>query len=159
MSTKSKKEYNDKIAIWNLMSALDRKDYDYYDRLTLEEQNKISPYLLMRWMVSVEGTGDIPSYYVVATHELSNLNLFNISKHKKLCWLILCTISPKIGKQRHFWLGNSVSTKKKNTEIKERLCALLPNMKEEEIDLIIKLKTSREIETWLEENGNRLQKK
>ena len=68
MAIKSKKEYNDKLAIWNIMSAADKKDYNFYDRLTNDQKKQFSPYLLMRWFSTVEGITDISKYYTIATN-------------------------------------------------------------------------------------------
>jgi len=151
MGTKSKKDYSDPLAIHNEMAAFDRKDYDYYDRLTDDQKKVFSPYILMRWGSTVEGNNDISKYYAVATNEFVNAHLWSLNKHKKLQWLSCCTVSPGIGKQRHYWLGANKG--KGSSALKNILLELLPNEKESDIDLMIQLNTKEEIKEWLRQCG------
>jgi hypothetical protein len=151
MSKKTKKEYDDPLSIWQEMKAVDLKDYDYYDRLNEDQKKQFSTYLLMRWASTVEGTGDIPKYYTVATNEFVNANFFSLSRHKKLQWLIICAISPNIGKQRHYWLGANKG--KGSSALKNILLELLPNTKESDIDLMLKLNAKEELKEWLRQCG------
>ncbi len=151
MGTKSKRDYNDPLAIHNELAAIDRKDYTYYDQLTEDQKKEFSPYILMRWCSTVEGNNDISKYYAIATNEFSNLNFFSLSRHKKLQWLIICTVSPNVGKQRHYWLGANKG--KGSSALKNMLMEQLPNTKENDIDLILKLRTKEEIKEWLKQCG------
>jgi hypothetical protein len=151
MGTKSKKDYNDPLAIHNEMAAFDRKEYDYYDRLTEDQKKQFSPYILMRWGSTVEGNNDISKYYAVAANEYVNTSLWSLSKHKKLQWLTCCTVSPGIGKQRHYWLGANKG--KGSSALKNLLLELLPNEKESDIDLMLKVNTKEEIKEWLRQCG------
>ena len=147
MATKTKKEYNDPLSIWQEMAALDRKDYSYYARLNDDQKKEFSPYLLMRWGSLVENNGDIAAYYAVAMNEYVNQNLWELAKHKELQWLCLCAVSPNVGKQKHGWLG-AAKGKKTNT-LKNKIMELLPNTKESDIDLLMKVHTTEEIKEWL----------
>ena len=148
---KTKKDYNDPLAIWNEMAAVDKKDYGFYDRLTEDQKKKFSPYLIMRWTSSIEGNGDMAKYYLVATNEFTNNNLWDISKHKKLQWLTCCTISPIAEKQKHYWLGAAKG--KGTSSLKNILLEQLPNEKENDIDLILKINSKEEIKEWLRKCG------
>jgi hypothetical protein len=151
MATKSKKDFNDPLSIWNEMIAVDKKDYDYYDRLTDDQKKQFSPYLIMRWSSTVEGNNDIAKYYAVATNEFANTNFFDLSKHKKLQWLSICAISPNIGKQKHYWLGAAKG--KGSSALKNILMERLPNTKENDIDLILQTNSKEEIKEWLRQWG------
>lgn len=151
MSKKTKKEYDDPLSIWQEMKAVDLKDYDYYDRLNEDQKKQFSTYLLMRWASTVEGNGDIPKYYAVATNEFVNANFFSLSRHKKLQWLSICAISPNIGKQKHYWLGAAKGNG--SSSIKKLLMEHLPITKEDEIDLILRVNTKEEIILWLRQCG------
>jgi hypothetical protein len=150
MGTATKKQYNDSLAIWNEMSAFDKKDYNYYDRLTDDQKQKFSPYLLMRWGSTVEASVDIESFYTIAVNEYVNYNFWDLQKHKKLQWLSCCASSPNIGKQRHYWLG---SNKKKSSSLKKLLKEKLINIKEDEIDILISINSTEVIKEWLLQNG------
>jgi hypothetical protein len=89
------------------MEALDRKDYSYYDRLTAEQQKGFVPFMLTHWMSAVQSRdSDIQQYYVQSTNEAANKYLLHeaITKHPKLQWLMLCAVSPNVGKQFHKYI-------------------------------------------------------
>jgi hypothetical protein len=104
----------------------------------------------MRCSSTVEGNSEISKYYTVATNEFANTNFWELSKHKKLQWLVCCLISPKIGKQRHYWLGAS---KQNGSKLKNALLDLLPDKKTKDIDLILQLNSEEEILEWMKQLG------
>ena len=146
-----KKDYNDPLSIWNEMAAVDNKDYEFYDRLTDDQKKIFSPYLILKWGSAVEGNGDISKYYAVSANEFANIDFFNLSKHKKLQWLVCCAISPKIGKQRHYWLGGS--KRKGSSALKNLILEQLPTIKESDVDLILHTQPKEEIFQWLRNSG------
>lgn len=151
MGTKSKRDWNDPLAIHNEMAAFDRKDYGYYDRLDDDQKKQFSPYILMRWGSTVEGNDDISKYYAVAVNEFVNGDFWSLNKHKKLQWLICCTASPGIGKQKHYWLG--ANKRESSNPFKKYLMEYYPNMKLDEIDLILKTHSIEELKDWLRRCG------
>jgi hypothetical protein len=107
---------NQDFNLFEAIAALDKKDYGYYDKLTPEQQRKFVPFMLIKWLSYVKGSGDIAGYYVMSTEYNANKYFFNesVSKHPKLQWYMLCAASPGLGKQYHQWLP----------QIKERVSLL-----------------------------------
>lgn len=106
-----KKQVEDKLDkvdfdLFGALNALDKKDYNYYDKLTDEQKKKFVPFMLIHFLSSVKGSGDLQGYYVMSTNYHANKYLFNeiIQKHPKLQWLMLCASSPGIGKQFHQYI-------------------------------------------------------
>ena len=62
----------DRLNIRNEMAAYDRKQRDYYDCMTEEEQKKFSPYLMIRWGSTVQGSRELQEFYVIAANQLVN---------------------------------------------------------------------------------------
>lgn len=93
--------------LFDALSALDRKDYKYWDNLTVEQQKKFMPYMLLQWMSSVGGSADLQQYYLNSVDYHANKYMFNdaIQRNPKLQWLLLCASSPGIGPQRHQWIS------------------------------------------------------
>jgi len=104
------------VDLFDVLNAIDRKDYDYYDRLKPEQQKKIVPFMLAKWVSAVKANGDVARYYVQSIEYNVNKYLFNevIQDHPKLQWQMLCAASPGIGKQFHQWIP----------QIKERVTML-----------------------------------
>ena len=144
---------SDKLNIQNEMRCLDSKDRKFYDSLTEEERKKFSNYLMIRWGSSVVGPSELQEYYLVACNERLNKHFFELSKHPKLQWLLATTISPGMGNHRHQWIPPKKKEKGDN-EIKKALLELYPTMKADEINLLSKLITKKELKELMKDLGN-----
>lgn len=123
VSTDEKFEKQD-FDLFNALTALDKKDYNYFDKLTDEQQKKFVPYMMTLWMSTVKASSDVSGFYIMSTEHAANKHLFNeyVQKHPKLQWLMLCAASPGIGKQFHQWiphLSSKVSQLKETPKEKE----------------------------------------
>ena len=143
---------SDKLNIQNEMRCLDVKDRNFYDSLTDEERKKFSNYLMIRWGSSVVGPSELQEYYLVATNERLNKHFFELSRHPKLQWLLATTVSPGMGNHRHQWIAPKKKEKGDN-EIKKALMTLYPTMKSDEIELLSKLITKKELNELLKDFG------
>ena len=115
---------NIEFDLFEAITALDKKDYGYYDRLTVEQKKKFTPYMMTHWMSAVKDNGGVQGYYVMNTEYTANKYLFNenVQKHPKLQWLMLCAASPGIGKQFHQWIPHikdKVSKLKEPAKVKD----------------------------------------
>ena len=144
----------DKLDIGNEMLQFDKKNRDFYDSLTEEEQRKFSPYLMIRWGAMVEGSRDLQEYYLLSANEKLNKNYFDISStnHKKLLWLLSTTVSPGMGKQRHNWLSASKKDSS-NNKTEKFLRELYPTAKTDEIQLMAKLNDKKELKQLARDHG------
>ena len=135
-----------------VLGALDRKDRKFWDKCTPEQQKKIAPFLLNRYMSIVKGSAELHAYYLMATNQRVNVNYFALNKHPKLVWQLLCTVSPGMGNQFHQWIGNK--KKKSNTsDIRKQLAVLYPNYKEDELDLLASMTTAKELKELAQASG------
>lgn len=125
----------------------------FWDRCTPEQQKKIAPFLLNRYMSIVKGSAELHAYYLMATNQRVNVNYFALSKHPKLIWQLLCTVSPGMGNQFHQWIGNK-KKKSSNTDIRKRLAELYPNYKEDELDLLASITTASDLKELAEASGS-----
>ena len=143
---------SDKLNIVNEMRQLDRKNRNFYSELTDEERKKFSNYLMIRWASCVEGSRDLQEFYLISTNERLNKHFFNISRHPELQWLCATTVSPDMGTPRHNW----ISPKKKEagaSGIKKQLAELFPTHKQDEIDLLAKITTKKELDQYIRDHG------
>lgn len=138
---------SDKLNIANEMRQFDLKKRDFYDSLTPEELKKFSNFLMIRWGSAVDGSRDLQEFYVIATNERLNKHFFDIGKHPKLQWLLATTVSPGLGAMRHNW----ISPKKKESGLSAKRKALqemYPTYKDDEIDVLAKITTQKEIDAY-----------
>jgi hypothetical protein len=138
---------SDKLNIANEMRQLDRKNRKFYDELTLEERKKFSTFLMLRWGSAIEGTKELQEYYVQSCNHYLNKHFFDIGKHPKLQWLCATAISPNMGTPRHPW----IASKKKEAGLsakRKALVAMYPHYKDDEIDVMCKITTQKEIDEY-----------
>lgn len=134
------------VDLFEVLAAMDRKDYDYYDKLSPEQQKKIVPFMLVKWMSTIKGSEGLQRYYTMSTNEYANKHLFNeyVQKHPKLQWLMLCAASPGLGKQFHQWIPQikeKVSELRENAQlkdIKEYYKKIYPKAGADDIDAVSK---------------------
>lgn len=144
----------DKLNIGYEMAQFDLKSRDFFDDLTEEERKKFSPYLMIRWGATVEGSSDLQAYYLMSCNENLNKNFFDIStsQHKKLQWLVATTVSPGMGKQYHKWLA----AKKKdagNNKAEKFLAEIFPALRADEIKLLAQINDKDDLKRLAKEHG------
>jgi len=134
----------DKLSINNEMAQLDTKNRKFYDELNEEERKKFATYLMLRYAASVEGGPDIQEWYLRVTNERVNANFFDLGKHPKLQWLLCTTVSPDMGRQRHYW---QASKKKEgsNSKALKFLTKLYPHLRTDELELLAELNDTKEL--------------
>jgi len=143
----------DPLNISNEMAQFDRKNREFYDSLTDEQKKKFSSYLMIRWGSSVQGSRDLQEFYVIATNERLNQHFFDISRHPKLQWLLATTVSPGMGTQRHQW----IAPRKKEpgaSGIRKQLSGLFPHLKDDEIEVLAKITTKKELDDYIRDHGH-----
>jgi hypothetical protein len=118
---------NQDFPLFDALLALDKKDYGYYDRLSEVQQKKFVPFMLIKYMSYIKGSGEIAGYYLRSTDYYANKYFFNenVMKNPKLQWLMLCASSPGLGKQFHPWMPQ---IKEKVSSLKEK--AVLKDIKD-----------------------------
>ena len=147
----------EKLTIQNEMICFDRKDRDFYSSLTDEEQKKFSNYLMIRWGSAIQGNTMEQAVYLLSCNENFNKNFFAINRHPKLQWLCASTVSPGWGTKRHQW----ISPKKKDpgtSGTKKQLAELFPNMKSDEIEVMSKINTKKDIDAYIKQLGQETKK-
>lgn len=134
------------------MAVFDRKDRKFYDELTVDEKKKFSNFLMIRYGSSVQGGRELQEFYLISTNERLNKHFFAINKHPKLQWLCATTVSPGMGIQRHQW----IAPKKKEpgaSGIKKQIAELYPTLKDDEIELMARLNSKKDIDALLVKMG------
>ena len=142
----------DKLSINNEMAQLDTKNRAFYDELNDEERKKFATYLMLRYAASVDGSPDLQEWYLRVTNERVNANFFDLGKHPKLQWLLCTTVSPDMGRQRHYW---QASKKKEgsNSKALKFLTKLYPHLRTDELELLAELNDLKELKALAKTMG------
>jgi len=147
----------EKLSIQNEMTQFDRKNREFYDSLTDDERKKFSNYLMIRWGSAVQGSRELQEFYVIATNERLNKRFFDINRHPRLQWLSATTVSPGLGTHRHPW----IAPKKREagaSGIRKQLAELYPHLKDDELDVMVKINTKKDIDAYLKQAGQETKK-
>lgn len=147
----------DKLSIQNEMICFDRKDRDFYSSLTDEERKKFSNFLMIRWGSSIQGSAELQYYYLQSSNHYVNKHFFAINRHPKLQWLCATAVSPGLGTQRHQW----IAPKKKEagaSGIRKQIAELFPHLKDDEVELMSKINTKKDIDAYLKQLGQEVNK-
>jgi hypothetical protein len=145
---------DDPLYIGNEMVQFDRKNRDFYDSLTPEQQKKFSPYLMVRWGSLVAGGADYQAYYIMSCNERLNKNFFeiNTTQHKKLQWLVATTVSPDMGTFKHPWIGLPKKAAS-NTRAAKFLREIYPHLQDDEIDLMSEINDKDDFKRLARDHG------
>ena len=143
----------DPLNIGNEMAQFDRKNRGFYDSLTEEQQRKFSPYLMIRWGSSVQGSRDLQEFYLISTNQRLNKHFFSINtaRHKKLQWLMATTVSPDLGVQKHQWIAPK--PRGKTNKMRKRMQELYPDYSDDEIDLMCKINSEQDLAQYEKDLG------
>lgn len=146
----------EKIAIKEILSWIDNGESAIWDQLEDDHKKQISFWLLNRYVSGIQGSRDKQELAVFKTNEYYNkhFNDIGVSKdkgHPKLLWQLLC-MSGNTGKNEfHPWIGfkkRDGSTGKAMSLLEK----LNPNMKTDEVELLARISTKKELKALAEEH-------
>jgi hypothetical protein len=147
---------SEKLAIKEILSWIDNDEKDIWNHLEDEHKKQVSFWLLNRYVSSVNGSREKQELAVFKTNEYYNKNFNDIgvgkdSGHQKLMWQLLC-MSGATGKNEfHPWIGFKKKTGSDAKAIK-LLEQIYPDMKNDEVELLARLSTKKELKQLAEEH-------
>jgi hypothetical protein len=106
--------------------------------------------MLMRYASSISSKDSFyVEHYVEMVNECVNKHCFSLGKHKKLLW-ILTAMCGALKQQFHPWIKPMKRVPNKSLK---QLLTLFPNAKEDDLEILDKIITDRELEELLESHG------
>lgn len=143
-----------KLPIKDILAALDLNAKSVWDELSEEERKSVNFWLLNRWISSVTGSRKAVEDAVLRTNLYynKNWNSIGVKKNPKLLWQLLC-MSGGTGKiETHPWIGLKRKADSNNKYVK-LLLKLYPNMKHDEVELLVKISTKKELNQLIKAHG------
>lgn len=114
-----------------LLSAIDRKDYFYYSKMSDDDKKAFSSWTTMRFLSSANN--DLAMLYTVLTNEVVNDGFSKLSKHPEL-QMMLMAICGAGTKQYHPWI--KPPRKQAKNKFQEILLSQYGNVNSTELDLL-----------------------
>lgn len=145
------------LPLAQVLNALDRRDKEYYERLSDEDKKAFAPYILLRYASNVESDQFFTEHYVTTTNELVNINYWQLAKHPKLLWMLFSMVGA-YQPQRHPWLKATSSRNAKKSDTQQALSELYPLLNDSELDLLEQSMGKQEIKKFLDEYRQHKQK-
>lgn len=137
-----------------LIPAIDNNLKELYDVASEDGKKDIKGDLwnLNRYISSVKGSRDKQELAVFKTNEYynKNWNVLGGTDHIKLQWQLLCVAGNTGRTEFHPWIG--LKRRKGNTKAINLLEKLYPNMKQDEVELLARISTTKELKELAEEH-------
>ena len=145
------------IKLADLFSAVNRKDRDWWERLSDEQRKKFSSWLYSRYMSIVRHNNpDMHRYYVLTANKELNRDLSKLTKnHAKLIYLLMTTMANDFTRADHQYIPpmkKNKADKKTNNKMRV-LSELHPGSKDDDIETLASVMTDKEFEELLVSHG------
>ncbi len=147
---------SEKVELKEKIAAVDENIRELWDAMDADQQKSLKSefFILNRYISNARSTNkEVQQHFVLTVNEYFNKNWNVLQKHPKLLWLLLCMCSYD-GKTQfyHEWIGNKKKTSSDSKKVKF-LTDLYPNKKIDEIELLAKLVTDKEIKDLARKYG------
>lgn len=147
---------SEKIELKEKLIAVDQNVRELWDAMDNEQQKSLKNefFILNRYVSSVAGQSrEIQEHFILTVNEYFNKDWHILQSHPKLMWLLLCMCSYNGEKVfYHEWIGYKKKPGLNSKKIKF-LEEIYPNKKIDEIELLSKLITDKELKTLARDHG------
>jgi len=145
---------SDKIPLREIFFAINQNAKSIWKELTDEEKKSVQFWLLNRYISSIKkGEDDTAALAVLSINEYYNKNWSAVSKHHELLWQLLCVAGQSNKTLEYEWIGFKYNPDKKQKNKTKLLLDLYPLMKLDEIELLSKITTDKELKKLIKDHA------
>ena len=145
---------SDKIELKEKLAAVDLGAVSMWDEMSTEQQKSLKNefFILNRYISNVKGQSrEVQEHFVLTVNEYFNKYWYDLQRHPKLMWQLLCMCSHESRKIfYHEWIG--FKRKKENKRI-TFLSTIFPNTKQDELELMTELYSLAELKDLARDYG------
>ena len=147
---------DEKLNLKQILGCVDMNYKGAWKEFTEEEKKSVGFWILNRYVSNIQGNTAKQENAVIKTNEFYNKNFNDIgvgkNGHPELMWQLLC-MSGATGKMEfHQYLGFKKKSES-NSKAAKLLEQIYPNMKSDEVELLAKLYTKKELKELAEEHN------
>jgi hypothetical protein len=148
---------SEKIELKEKITAVDQNIRELWDALDADQQKALKNelFILNRYISSAKTNNkEAQQHYILTVNEYYNKHWFELQKHPKLLWLLLCMCSYD-GSTTFFheWIGNKKSGTNPNNKKAKFLEQFYPHLKNDELELLAKITTDKELKELARNHG------
>lgn len=130
---------SEKVELKEKIKAVDLNIRELWDSLDEENQKNLKSemFILNRYISNVKSSNrEIQEHFVLTVNEYFNKNFYNLQKHPKLLWQLLCMCNYDAKKTfYHEWIGRGKGANSK-TKKQKFLEQLYPNLRYDELQVL-----------------------
>jgi hypothetical protein len=146
-----------RIKLADLFGAVNRKDRDWWERLSDAQRKNFGAWLYSRYMSIVRHNNpDMYRYYVLSANKTLNIDFSRLIKnHRKLIYLLMTTMPNEFTRADHQYippLKKNKTDKKTNNKMRI-LSELNPSSKDADIETLASVMSDAEFEELLISHG------
>jgi hypothetical protein len=148
---------NEKLDLKQILGCVDMGYKGAWKEFTEDEKKSVGFWLLNRYVSSIQGSREKQERSVLNTNEYFNkhFNTIGVGKekgHQELMWQLLCMSGATAKLEFHPYIGFKKKTES-NSKVVKLLEQIYPNMKWDEVELLARLSSKKEIQQLAEEHG------
>jgi len=133
-----------------MLSAVDRRDKEWYNNLSDDDKKLFAPFIAMRYISNVKGDVFFQEHYLEMTNELVNKHHWTLSKnHKGLLWKLMAMTGAYENFFHQYIAAPKKQTKNKFTQF---LLDKNPTMKFEDAELLSSVMSKKEQTEYVKEH-------
>lgn len=148
---------SEKLNLKQILGCVDMNYKGAWKEFNDEERKSVGFWILNRYVSSVAGSRAKQERAVERTNELYNkhFNTIGVGKengHQELMWQLLCMSGATGNIEYHPYIGFKKKSESNSKAVKV-LEDIYPNMKKDEVELLARISTKKEIKQLAEEHG------
>jgi hypothetical protein len=133
------------------LNGVNRRDYDFLDKLPEEEAKTFNAYVFMRYISNPQGDRDLHEWAIERTNEFVNKNHWDLSKkNQKLLWKLSAATGTGVNIRYQYLAAGK---KEKAEKIEKLLEELYPAMKVSDIKTLATMMDKKDKDELFDKMG------
>lgn len=145
----------EKLELKDKIKAVDLNVRELWDSINEDEQKKLKGeyFILNRYISNVKTSNrESQEHFVLTVNEYFNKNFYNLQKHPKLLWTLLCMCNNDQKTYYHEWIGRGKGAGA-DTKKQKLLRTLYPDMRNDDLEVLDAITPLKEAKALAVQHG------